>query len=61
MVDEPLDSYLALSDEPPASAEELQEHMLVEVSIASTRREEAVVHRVIEDCFESLCKDRAHV
>ena len=53
------DSYSSSSlDEPLASPEELEEHMLVEVSITSVRNEEAIVHRVIEESLEFLCKDR---
>ena len=38
--------------------EERQEHMVVEESIALARLEEATVHRVVEDSFESLREDR---
>ena len=60
-VEEPEDSYSDLSsesDEPLATPEELEEHKLVEVSIASVRREESVVQRVVEETFDSLRSDR---
>ena len=58
-MEEPEDSYPgSSSDEPLATPEEPEEHKLVEVSIASARREEAVVHRVVEESFDSLRSDR---
>ena len=40
--------------------EDLEEQMVVEESIASARREEEVVHRMVEDSFETLHEDRLH-
>jgi hypothetical protein len=39
---------------------DLQEHMVVEESIASARREEAAVHHVVDDSLKTLRKDRLH-
>jgi hypothetical protein len=34
--------------------EDFKEHMVVEESISSARREEAAMHRMVEDSFETI-------
>lgn len=38
-------------------AKELEEHMFVEVSIATWSREQAMMHHMVDDSIESLPKD----